>query len=247
MFSVALLVLSLSCVWLWWFRQKWPRSAIMATMLLGVLFIATAGGFLPRFLLNTLQDNYRVAAPIKAAPSTVFVLLTGGAVKVPGTEQTLPTMLSYSRLVKTVQLYRACLVRQSTCTILVSGGDPKSLGASEAHTYQSPLLALGVPAKDVKCESTSDNTYEEAQHVKLWLTSHPYDQVVLITSAFHMQRSVQNFQRVQIPVIPAAADYLAVSPRGFSVGYNLLLMDIVVHEYVGIVALSLYGHVYSWL
>lgn len=247
MFSAVLFVLSLCCVWLWRFRQKWPRRTLAAIAILGVLFMATAGGFLPRFLLDALQQHYCVAAPIQAAPSTVFVLLTGGAVKVPGTEQTLPTMLSYSRLVKTVQLYRACLARQSTCTILVSGGDPKALGVSEAQTYQSQLLALGVPANDVKCESTSDNTYEEAQHVKLWLTGHPYDQIVLITSAFHMQRSVQNFQRVHIPVIPAAADYLTVSSRGFAVGYNLLLMDIAIHEYVGIVALSLYGHVYHGL
>jgi uncharacterized SAM-binding protein YcdF (DUF218 family) len=243
MFSIALLVLSLCWLWLWRFRQAWPRSSLMATVLLGALFMATAGGFLPRVLLNALQQPYRVMPLIEGAPSTVFVLLTGGSVPVPGTEQTLPTVLSYSRLVKTVQLYQACSAHQSTCTILVSGGDPKRLGVSEADTYQSQLLALGVPAKNVKCESTSDNTYQEAQHVKLWLASHPYDQVVLVTSAFHMQRSVQNFQRIHLSVIPVASDYLAVPPRGFAVGYNLMLMDIAVHEYVGMIALFLSDHV----
>lgn len=247
MFSLALLLLGLCCVGLWRFRQKWPRLTLIASAMFGVLFIATVVGFLPRFLLNALQHDYRVATPVKASGSSLLVLLTGGEVKVPDTEQALPTILSYSRLVKTVQLYRACQVRQSTCTILISGGDPKRLGMSEAKTYEAVLLTLGVPATDIECEATSDNTYEEAQHVKLWLTTHPYDQVILITSAFHMQRSLRNFQRVHILVLPAAADYLAVPLRGFAVGYNLMLMDIAIHEYVGIVALSLYGNVYSWL
>lgn len=72
-------------------------------------------------------------------------------------------------------------------------------------TMAETLQRLGVPHDRILIEAQSKTTRDEAVIVKGMLAGHPVDHVVLVTSQFHMRRSVGVFKAVGIDVIPAIA------------------------------------------
>lgn len=70
------------------------------------------------------------------------------------------------------------------------------------------LTSIGIPAEAIIQEPDSLNTYHNAVNVRKILLSHGINQVLLVTSAMHMPRSLQIFQRQGINVIPAPTDFL---------------------------------------
>ena len=59
------------------------------------------------------------------------------------------------------------------------------------------LLNLGIPAADILIESESNNTRENAVFTQKLLTQKmPAAKCLLITSAFHMRRSIGCFNKV---------------------------------------------------
>lgn len=88
------------------------------------------------------------------------------------------------------------------------------------NIYSKPLLVdLGVPADRVICEDQSLNTEENAKFIQELLIRRHHDNsgvdsgskpcVLLVTSAWHMKRSLLMFRKYapEITVIPAATDY----------------------------------------
>jgi uncharacterized SAM-binding protein YcdF (DUF218 family) len=72
-------------------------------------------------------------------------------------------------------------------------------------TMAETLQHLGVPKDRILLEAQSKTTRDEAVIVKEMLAEHRVDHVVLVTSQFHMRRSVGAFKAVGIDVIPAIA------------------------------------------
>lgn len=90
----------------------------------------------------------------------------------------------------------------------------------DGSIYSKPLLVdLGVPADRVICEDQSLNTEENAKFIQELLIRRHHDNsgvdsgskpcVLLVTSAWHMKRSLLMFRKYapEITVIPAATDY----------------------------------------
>jgi uncharacterized SAM-binding protein YcdF (DUF218 family) len=63
---------------------------------------------------------------------------------------------------------------------------------------------LGVLEKDIIIENKSRNTVESARAVKEMLKG---KRIILVTSAYHMKRSVALFKKQGLEVIPAPAGY----------------------------------------
>jgi len=72
-------------------------------------------------------------------------------------------------------------------------------------TMTEALVGLGIPRDRILTEAESKTTRHEAMIIKGMLADHPVEQVVLVTSQFHMRRSVGTFEAVGIDVIPAIA------------------------------------------
>jgi uncharacterized SAM-binding protein YcdF (DUF218 family) len=66
-------------------------------------------------------------------------------------------------------------------------------------------IDLGVRKEHVLVEDSSRNTLESAVNVARILSK---KRIVLVTSAFHMHRSVRMFEKQGFKVTPAPADYL---------------------------------------
>jgi len=66
---------------------------------------------------------------------------------------------------------------------------------------------LGVPRDDILVQNDSLNTQQDAEYSCAIIKEKGYMKVILVTSAFHMPRSVALFEAQGCPVIPAPVDY----------------------------------------
>jgi uncharacterized SAM-binding protein YcdF (DUF218 family) len=70
------------------------------------------------------------------------------------------------------------------------------------------LSQMGVPASAIIQDPDSFNTYENAVNVRKILEARGIRQVLLVTSAMHMPRSLLIFKHQGIAAIPAPTDFL---------------------------------------
>lgn len=120
--------------------------------------------------------------------------------------------ISSDRFIQTALLYKKGHIKK----ILVSGGQNgvfKEDDFSEAAFIKKNLIDLGIPANDILTEDESRNTIENAAFCKSILNGNGLDNnnsIVLITSAFHMQRARAIFenQGFKIRTYPCALSIL---------------------------------------
>jgi len=108
------------------------------------------------------------------------------------------------------------------------------------------LLAreLGVPEDAIVLENQSWDTQDEARLLKPILGKNRF---ALVTSAYHMRRSVLIFKRMGLDPIPAPADFM--TKGSFQLGVRaflpcptaLELSQTAIHEYVGTLWFTIKG------
>lgn len=79
--------------------------------------------------------------------------------------------------------------------IYISGGSPLQNQESESSVYARELISLGVNSEDIIVEENSKNTNENALFIKQELEKNGIKNIILITSAFHMKRSMFIFEK----------------------------------------------------
>ena len=251
-----ILLLVAAAIGLAWLN--WRKTSRVVAVVAAVLFFGVGCGPIPAFLLTDLQSGYSATGTVREAGATAIILLGNGTERVPATSgltaagsvaapvstpaQTAVEVapLAYGRLVKSVELYRACRLKNSHCCIVVTGGDPQHHGASEAAVYSSRLQQLGVGPTDIVTEGRSLNTWQNAQFTAAVLSTHPADQVFLVTSGIHLRRSLLYFGHFGIRGQPVRADFVSAMLSPIPLSYNFLLADLAIHEYVGVVRYSVY-------
>ena len=82
------------------------------------------------------------------------------------------------------------------------------VGGSEAADMAQLAIAMGVPKSAIIEEDTSLNTYQNAVKIKQILQPYNIQQILLVTSATHMPRSVLIFKKQGINVIPVPTDFV---------------------------------------
>lgn len=151
------------------------------------------------------------------------------------------------RVVHAVDLYKRGLIRK----ILVSGGTGRLITQSrrEADDIARALVLMGVPADSIIIENESRNTYESAVNVKRLLQHDAAANFLLVTSGFHMRRSVACFRKAGLPVTPFSADFYT-HPRYFTFDVMvipkveaLLIWQKLLKEWSGLAAYWVAGYV----
>jgi uncharacterized SAM-binding protein YcdF (DUF218 family) len=107
-------------------------------------------------------------------------------------------------------------------------------------------LSLGVPAEQMVFEEKSRNTWENAVFTRDLVKPKPGETWLLVTSAWHMPRSVGIFRHVGFPVVPYPVAYRTFGDgrefRGYvSILDRLALLDLGVREWIGLLAYRLAG------
>ncbi|AKM31283.1 hypothetical protein AB870_15840 [Pandoraea faecigallinarum] len=97
--------------------------------------------------------------------------------------------------------YGAFLARHAQLPVLVSGGSPSGRTAEAPIMAQVVTEEFGVPVRWV--EGQSLNTAQNAIFSARMLTNVGVSRVYLVTSAWHMRRAREQFERAGLTVIPA--------------------------------------------
>ena len=191
----------------WWLRRRWPRTATTC-------FVAGLSGLwlmsLPvvvQHAANALESE--PALPVQAwstlaQRADAIVILGAGRERGDpawdGIDQ--PTGIALERV-----RYAARLAKASGLPVLTSGGLHYGSPPSEAWIMAQSLRDdFGTSAR--WREERSRTTWENAEFSAQLLAEHGIKRVVVVTQAWHMQRSRWSFERQGLQVVPAPVGFL---------------------------------------
>jgi len=136
--------------------------------------------------------------------------------------------------------------RYPDARILFTGGAGSYSRAPkpEAEVLQSFIGTLGLPAGRIRIESRSVNTYENAVLSKEIMAPRAGETWLLVTSAWHMPRSVGIFRAAGWPVLAYPVDFRTAGSkdrtRGFaSVSEGLRRTEVATREWLGLLVYRL--------
>lgn len=222
--------------------MKWGRISLLAA--LAVLLI-----FSNPFLANESWRAWEVdAIPINEVEHhDVAVILTGVTSYRGDISDRIHTSRGADRFLHPLHLYRLGKIDQ----FLISGGSGQVLSdhVPEAEQIEKLLLLAGVAEEDIVTEGNSRNTHENAVNTASVLERHPeWQEVLLVTSAFHMRRSAACFQKAGVDADAFSTDFYA-SERRYTPD-ELIIPSVVafsnwhllIHEVAGFVVYKLLGY-----
>jgi uncharacterized SAM-binding protein YcdF (DUF218 family) len=199
--SVALL---LSLVALFFLRRDKKRiSAGFLILAIAVLWIASMP-VVANLLYRSIESSF-APLPLEQVPAGGCVIVLGGVVGAPIPPRVDIEMYdSIDRVYKTAELYHA---GKAPAVIVTGGNQPWSESSwAEADLIREVLMKWGVPKEAIYLEGSSRNTRENALYSKNIINAINCESPLLVTSAFHMQRSVAAFNSVDVQVTPVTTD-----------------------------------------
>jgi uncharacterized SAM-binding protein YcdF (DUF218 family) len=153
---------------------------------------------------------------------------------------------SADRIVEAAILAR----RYPDAQIVVTGGNGSLLLAGEGDAVTAPRLleALGIARGRLLLEARSRNTYENAVFTRDLVKPQPGEKWLLVTSAFHMPRSMALFRKAGFDVVAWPADFRTAGDERLSLARDnaidcLQNMTLAIREWIGLVAYRLSGKI----
>jgi uncharacterized SAM-binding protein YcdF (DUF218 family) len=152
------------------------------------------------------------------------------------------------RVTHAVQLYKLGIVEK----VLISGGSGGITNTEfrEADELKKAFLLMGVPESDLLIENVSRNTYESAVEVKKMVgDSIRVEQCLLITSAFHMRRSLACYRKAGMDIDTFSVDFYSHARNFYFDSLFIPQLDGIVmwqkliKEWVGFTAYKMAGYV----
>jgi uncharacterized SAM-binding protein YcdF (DUF218 family) len=212
------------------------RGLVSASILLFLAF-----GLLPfgKVLIEPLEDRFPPWDGARGAPDAIVVL--GGAIETEfaGVRPASELNEAAERITVVAELAR----RYPSAKILFSGGNRSLLHRddSEAHIAAALFESFGVPASRLILEDRSRNTAENAALSQRLVRPEPGERWLLVTSAYHMPRSIGAFRKAGFAVEAYPVDYRTTGPADLwipfdSMATGLRRTDIAVREWVGLLA-----------
>jgi len=153
------------------------------------------------------------------------------------------------RVTHTIQLYKLGLIEK----ILISGGSGRLIKVDEpeADKFKRVMLLAEIPADDIITEVKTRNTYESAVAVKKILDSllmKPED-CLLITSAFHMRRSLACYNKAGLNPETFSTDFYGTPEKFFLTSLlipsiqGFIIWEKLFKEWTGLVAYKIAGYI----
>lgn len=130
--------------------------------------------------------------------------------------------------------------------IIHSGGTrPDPDGFSENDVARLFFTQASIDLSRVRFDTKSYNTHSNALESKALIADGEAGKWFLVTSAFHMPRSVGTFRQADINIQPYPVDYkTSLNYDGllsFNFSENFQRFDLAIHEYVGLLAYYITG------
>lgn len=204
----------------------------------GLLFILSNP-----FVFNCFNNAWSVEEPKIEGEFDAAIVLLGFTSLTQEPMDRVHVTQAVNRITQLIPLYRKGVVGK----IIISGGSAslQKQQKSEAKEVKKLLLEWKVDERDIIVESESRNTYENFKNNKGTLDQ--FDKVLLVTSSYHMRRSLAIANKLGIDTTPYVTDYIGVSCGPF-IDYILPSTDALqgfgslIHEWVGYVAYRIKGY-----
>ena len=169
-------------------------------------------------LLKPLESQY---SKLETVPNNVhYILLLGGDRE--------------HRAWEAIRLYR-----QIDDAKIITSGYSRYDKLSDAKKTAKILQEAGVSSEDILLQSKAKDTQEEAYAIKKRLGDAPF---LLVTSAYHMPRSMKIFKKAGLKPIAAPGDFNNPDENGLITiftGKQLRKTEKAMHEYIGLLWLEL--------
>lgn len=165
------------------------------------LYVCSTAMFADLLMASLERDHPPKAMSV--TPQVGAIVLLGGAIRGDTHMGTLGDLNQQAdRLVHAVALFKA----GKAPWIVVSGGGRQN-ARTEAEIMRDLLEVMGVPRQAILLEDQSRDTYQNAVNTAELLHQLHIRKILLVTSAFHMRRTVGLFLAQDLEVIPAPTDY----------------------------------------
>lgn len=194
--SLCLLVLAVGLLLL---RYRRSAAAVFAAAVAwsALLSVPTASDW----LRGRLEQQYPLVEEA-ALPYADAIVVLGGGVRYGWLDRpdVRPEDLQNSRLAAGA---RAWLAGRAPVVILSGGGENAGEGSddSEARMMATAIERLGVPPSALLLEERSRNTRDNARYTAAIARTRQAHRILLVTSAIHMPRAIEQFQGEGIDVV----------------------------------------------
>lgn len=224
--------------------QKTRAGLLFAGLSLLLLCFFSAPLF-SHILLRSLEGRFDQQG--EYPQSSAIVILGGGAISAIAPRRYVEVADAGDRVLYGARLFKAGFAPW----IIVTGGKVEVFNrvpTSEAQEYFELLTQICcIDSASIILEGNAQNTHDHAAEVEQILRQKnlPKD-IILVTSALHMPRSVGVFKKSGFSVHPAPTDFHATLYNQFSLinllpqPASLLESTSVLHEYYGIIAYRLF-------
>ena len=239
--SICLEFLLLGLILLWFSHRQ--KAGKIFVSIGSILLAALSFEAIPNMILQPLEYKYPPVLKVEETSNAKWVVVLGGGhvsdPKLPEISQISESSLV--RLTEGIRLQRML----PGCKLILSGGatfDP----APNAEIMAKIALLLGINKQDLILESFSKDTKDEAELIKGLVGNEKF---FLVTSAYHMPRSVALFKKKGMNPIPAPAGYGVKERQGLSPviffpwAKNLLKSEQAIHEYWGLAWAKIRGQI----
>lgn len=242
-FAIVMLLLSMLAGRLYW-RRIAGVSAVIAFLTLALSSWTSLGAL----LLNPLEERFQRPETPPEKVAGIIVLGGGfeGAINLARGGYDLNN--GGDRFVEAAVLAR----RYPMAKVLVSGGTGSVLldGEGDADTAPKLFAGLGIPGNRLILDPDSRNTYENVENIRKLVEPKPDETWLLVTSAFHMPRSMGLFRKAGFPVVAWPVDYRTSGREGIGIFRDNPIDSIAttttaIREWCGLVAYKFVGRIDS--
>lgn len=222
--------------------RKWRKTLLVVACILLYFF---GNPYLANKVMKSWEQPPKNWCDLPSSKS-LGIILTGVVNPLKSPKDRVYMNKGADRVLHTIELYR----RDKIDSILISGNYTRLTGEvfSEAQQLKHVLVNAGVPDSIIFLEERSKNTYENALYSSGWITSNKLEKpILLITSAFHMNRAEACFEKQGIDVIPFPVDFysrdsefhpLMLLPSQASI----TTFSVLIHELVGFYVYKVRGY-----
>jgi uncharacterized SAM-binding protein YcdF (DUF218 family) len=221
-------------------RSLGRRLMIVSLVLLVIVGFSPLGNL----LLYSLESRFPPWDAAPGAPDGIIIL--GGSIDpdISLAHGTTVIRSAADRIVAAAGLAR----KYPNARIVFTGGSGNLISndAKEGDFAGEVLESLGVPKSRLTIERESRNTLENAEFSKALVSPKPGERWLLVTSAYHMPRSVGLFRKAGFPVEPYPVDW-RIGGRDDLFSFTniavegLARTDIAAREWLGLIAYRLSG------
>lgn len=181
-------------------RRQWPVFWALIILLI-CSFPLTA-----KSIWRGLESDYPYRPISQATPADAILVLSGMISSYKSDYGFITEWHDPDRFFVGIELFQAGKAKKM---IFTGGKMPWSNSPPEGELLMLKAIEMGIPSEKILLTSIVSNTAEESHAVKKLLEQHELNEILLVTSSFHMPRAKLLFDRSGVKTYPYPTDFRA--------------------------------------